>query len=307
MPPTTTPPTGTRQGAAGAGPAGAPSPQGQAVLGCQHAGLGSLLAQTIPASLPTPPARPRGTTLLTHGSPADGKERTGEKKPRRAHLSSRKGREGSPGRRQRGQGRAMNGSQPSRACQPTCWYTRHTPGSGQTRPGALPRRLQVPSAQPAPHPCSLHQLCTPGGVQSKTLSGWVPAPGHTTTTAVCSATQTPVQPGCVSSAAGVINRPRPASKVLQSGGPGALHEHPYLPASVSLCQPSSASLRPARRLKARRARCQIDTGHSAPNRRNGFLPRGVLSGGGKCPLHPGGPSWLQALPRRKRPLGLGSL
>lgn len=103
MPPTTTPPTEHQARSSEGGACwGAQSPRGRPSWGhAQHAGLGSLLAQTRPASLPTPPARPRGTTCPTHGSPADGKERTGEK-PRRAHLSSRKGREGSPGRKAKG-------------------------------------------------------------------------------------------------------------------------------------------------------------------------------------------------------------
>lgn len=192
------PPRSTRQGAARAGPAGAPSPQEAGRPGATPSTRGWAPSWLRPVQPAFPPHLPG------HGAPRAprmGARLMARKEQGRSlagHTSAAEKAERAPqGERQRGQGRAMNGSQPSRACQPTCWYTRHTPGSGQTRPGALLQETPGPERSASPAPLLLASTLYPWGVQSKTLKRWVPAPGHTTTTAVCSATQTPVQPGCV--------------------------------------------------------------------------------------------------------------
>ena len=98
-----------------------------------------------------------------------------------------------------------------------CRFTRRTPGSGQTRPGALLQETSSPGRSASPAPLLLPATPLPPGGQSGTLQQWVPAPGHTMTTAVCSATQTPSSLAASRPGTGVINRPRPVSKVLKLG------------------------------------------------------------------------------------------
>lgn len=195
-----TPPRSTRQGAVRAGPAGAPSPQEAGCPGAtpsRRGGAPSWLRPVQPAC-PTPPARPRGTMCPTHGSPADGKERTGEK-PRRAHLSSRKGREGSPGRKAKGarEGHEWQSALP-RLPAYLLAHKAHTRLRPDTPGGPSPgdSRCRALSQPRTPAPC-INFVPLGGTKQDSEAVGPCPRP-HDDHRRLLSHSD-PVQPGCVQS------------------------------------------------------------------------------------------------------------